>query len=133
MRKKMSTSLYLLFLFLLIKGKKYTKNHRLNGVSEIILSDICVQPVSASDCIEKEGFVGENFRLIQTVWNTVNKEGCKQECLRVNFCKKDHAYNPCMYIVYAQDDSKCVLYTFKYYNIENKASNNGNRLKKYAF
>ena len=63
--------------------------------SEIILSENCVHPVSASDCIEKEGFVGKNFQLIKNI-TIVTKEECKQECLKVNLGNNEHAYNPCI-------------------------------------
>ena len=45
----MSKLLHLLFLFLLFKGKKYTKTIGLNEISEILLSDNCVYPLSAKE------------------------------------------------------------------------------------
>ena len=50
----------------------------------MILSDNSVHPVSASDCIEKEGFEIKNLTLIENI-TSVDKEQCKQECLKVNF------------------------------------------------
>ena len=48
------------------------------------LSDNSVHPVSASDCIEYEGFENKNFMLIENI-TSGDKEQCKQECLKVNF------------------------------------------------
>ena len=48
------------------------------------LSDNSVHPVSASDCIEYEGFENKNFTLIENI-TSVDKERCKQECFKVNF------------------------------------------------
>ena len=49
----------------------------------MIISDKSVQ--SVSDCIEKEGFVGVNFWLMNSITNdSLDKEECKQKCLEVN-------------------------------------------------
>ena len=69
--------------------------------SEPILSDNSVHPVSASDCIEKEGFEYKNLTLIENI-TSVDKEQCKQECLKVNFVSMwregDHKNKCNMYI-----------------------------------
>ena len=51
----------------------------------MILSEKSIHLVSASDCIEKEGFVGDHFELIENI-TTVDKDECKQKCLEVNMC-----------------------------------------------
>ena len=48
----------------------------------LLLLSNSVHSVSASDCIEKEGFGGKNFRLIKNI-TTVGKDECKQECIKV--------------------------------------------------
>jgi len=80
----------------------------LKTVCFLYLFLLCKGKVSASDCIEKEEFVGKNFRKQKNI-TTVDKEGCKQECLR--------------------EDSNCVLYTYKYYNNEQEEIQNGTREK----
>ena len=65
----------------------------------MILSDQSIHLVSAGDCFEKEGFVGEEFRLINITTGQLEKEECKRKCL--------------------EEYSSCALYTLKYNSIEN--------------
>ena len=65
----------------------------------MISSDQSIHLVSASDCLEKEGFVGEQFWLINITTGQLGKEDCKKKCL--------------------EEESSCALYTLKYNSIEN--------------
>ena len=70
--------------FLCISCIKVRFNCPNEQISENIFSGNSVYSISASDCIEKEGFEGAHFTLISVFNSNLNKVECKQKCLEVD-------------------------------------------------